>query len=137
VSFNKCHSTNVFSDKSKTLSTNAIQQMFLSNKSKTLAHVSLSLERQMESFIRGTWLTSMCGHMRIRARLWIIWKYLRAGPPDMPLRNWYNCGTNHFHQTSVVWGKWKTQPDWVIKAVTHDLVRRIRFLRMKISGTWF
>jgi len=25
-------------------------------------------------------------------------KYLRAGPSEMPLRSWYNCGTNHFHQ---------------------------------------
>jgi len=30
----------------------------------------------------------------------------------------------------VLW-KWKTQPDWVIKPVTHDLVRRIRFWRIK------
>jgi len=55
----------------------------------------------------------------------------------MPLRNWYNCGTKHFHQTSVVWWKWKTQLDWVIKPVPHDLVWRIRFWRKKISGTWF
>jgi len=45
----------------------------------------------------------------------------------MPLRNWYNCGTKHFHQTSVVWLKWKTQLDWVIKPVPDYLVRRIRF----------
>jgi len=25
-------------------------------------------------------------------------KYLSAGPSKMPLRCWYNCGTNHFHQ---------------------------------------
>jgi len=60
-------------------------------------------------------------------------KYLRAGPHEMPLRNWYNCGTNHFHLTGVVWWKWRTQPDWVIKPVTHDLVRRIRFWRIKIA----
>jgi len=64
-------------------------------------------------------------------------KYLRAGPPDMPLRNWYNCSTKHFHLTSVVRWKWKNQLDWVIKPVPHDLVRRIRFWRIKISGTWF
>ena len=23
-------------------------------------------------------------------------------PPEMPLRNWYNCGTKHFNKTSVV-----------------------------------
>ena len=49
----------------------------------------------------------------------------------MPLRNWYNCGTKHFHQTSVVWWKWKPQLNWVIKPVPHDLVRRIRFWRIK------
>jgi len=49
----------------------------------------------------------------------------------MPLQNWYNCGTNHFEQTSVVLWKWKTQPAWVIKPVTHDLVRRIRFGEQK------
>jgi len=49
----------------------------------------------------------------------------------MPLRNWYNCGTQHFHQTSVVSRKWKIQLDWVIKPVTHDLVRRIRFVENK------
>ena len=31
--------------------------------------------------------------------------HLRAGPPEMPLRKWYNCGTNHFYLTSVV--RWK------------------------------
>ena len=65
--------------------------------------------------------------------LWIMWKYLRAGPPEMSLRNWYNCGTKHFHQTSVVWWNLKrnTQLDWLIKPVLHDLVRRIRFWRIK------
>ena len=72
------------------------------------------------------------------ARPYESWKKcLRAGPPEMPLRNWYNCGTNHFHLTSVVGWKWKYQLDWVIKPVPHDLVRRIRFWRIKISGTWY
>ena len=31
--------------------------------------------------------------------------------------------------------KWPT--DWVIKPVPHDIVRRIRFWEIKISGTWF
>ena len=64
-------------------------------------------------------------------------KYLRAGPAEMPFRNWYTANTNHSHLTESVRWKWKTQPDWVIKPVTHDLVRRIRFWRIKISGTWF
>ena len=59
-------------------------------------------------------------------------KYLRAGPAEMPFRNWYTANTNHFHLTDSVRLKWKTQPYWVIKPVTHDLVRRIRFWR-----TWF
>jgi len=57
--------------------------------------------------------------------------------PEVPLGNWYNCGTNHFHQTSVILWNWKAQPDWVMNPVTHDFVRRIRFWRIKISGTWF
>jgi len=36
----------------------------------------------------------------------------------------------------VSW-KWKNQLEWVIKPVPHDLVRRIRFWRIKISGRWF
>jgi len=64
-------------------------------------------------------------------------KIFKGWPPEMPLRNWYNCGTNHFHLTSVVRCKWKNQLYWVIKPVPHDLVRRIRFWRIKISGTWF
>jgi len=49
----------------------------------------------------------------------------------MPLRNWYNCRTKKFHLTMMVRWKWKTQLDWVIKPVTHDLVWRIRFWRTK------
>ena len=64
-------------------------------------------------------------------------KNLRAGPAEMPFQNWYTANTNHFHLTDSVRWKWKTQPDWVINPVTHDLVRRIRFWRKKISGTWF
>jgi len=26
---------------------------------------------------------------------------IRAGPPEMPLGIWYNCGTKHFHLTSI------------------------------------
>jgi len=48
--------------------------------------------------------------------LWIMLQYIRADPPEMPLRNWYNCGTNHFNKASVVWWKWKTQPDRAIKS---------------------
>jgi len=67
----------------------------------------------------------------VRLPLWIMSIYLRAGPPEMPLRSWYKCGTKHFHPTMMVWWKWKTQLDWVIKPVSHDLVRRIRFWRIK------
>ena len=61
--------------------------------------------------------------------LWIVINYVRAAPPQMPLRKWYNRCTKHFHQTSVIWWKWKV--DRVIKPVSHDLVRRIRFWRIK------
>ena len=58
---------------------------------------------------------------------------LCSGPPEMPLRNWYNCGTKHFKLTinMVVRWKLKTQLEWVIEPVPHDLVRRIRFWRIK------
>jgi len=36
--------------------------------------------------------------LHYRPTLWIINFFLRAGPSRMPLRSWYNCGTNHFHQ---------------------------------------
>jgi len=64
-------------------------------------------------------------------------KYLRAGPAEMPFRNWYTANTNHFKLTDSVRLKLKAQPDWVIKQVTYDLVRRIRFWKIKISGKWF
>jgi len=63
--------------------------------------------------------------------------YLRAGPAKMPFRNWYTANTDHFHLTDSVRWKWKLQPNWVIKPVTHDFVRRSRFGRIKISGTRF
>jgi len=31
--------------------------------------------------------------------------YARAAPPEMPLRNWYNCGTKHFHPIISIWRK--------------------------------
>jgi len=65
-------------------------------------------------------------------------KYLRAGPAEMPFLNWYTANTNNLSDlTDSVKIKWKTQPDWGIKPVTHDLVRRIRFRRIKFSGIWF
>ena len=36
-------------------------------------------------------------------------KYLRAGPAEMPCRNWYTANTNHFHLTDSVRWKSKTQ----------------------------
>jgi len=64
-------------------------------------------------------------------------KIFKGWPPqDAPSRLvqlWYKS----FPPDHVVWWKWKTQPDWVIKPVTHDLVRRIRFWRIKICETWF
>jgi len=35
----------------------------------------------------------------------IMQQYLRAGPPDMPLRSMYLDGTKHFHPTMMV--DWK------------------------------
>ena len=52
-------------------------------------------------------------------------KCLRAGPAEMPFRNCYTANIKHFHLTDSVRWKWKTQPYWVIKPVTSDLVRRM------------
>jgi len=64
-------------------------------------------------------------------------KYLRAGPAEMPFQNWYTANTNHFRLTDSVRWKSKTQQGWVTNPVPHNLVRRIRFWRIQISGTWF
>jgi len=64
-------------------------------------------------------------------------EYLRAGPAELPFQNWYTANTNHFHLTDSVRWKSKTQLGWVIHPVPHIFVRRIRFWRIKISGTWF
>jgi len=64
-------------------------------------------------------------------------KYLRAGPAEMPFQNWYTANTNHFRLTDSVRWKSETQLGWVINPVPHNLVRRIRFWRIKMSGTWF
>jgi len=64
-------------------------------------------------------------------------KDLRAGPGEMPFPNWYTANTNDFHLTDSVMWKSKNQLGWVINTVPHNIVRRIRFWRTKISGTWF
>ena len=40
-------------------------------------------------------------YMYTSARLYESCKKLRAGPPEMPLQNWYNCGKKHFHLTMM------------------------------------
>jgi len=52
---------------------------------------------------------------------------LRDAPSEL-VQLWYK---KHFHPTMIVWWKWKTQLDWVMKPVPHDLVRRIRFWRIE------
>ena len=61
-------------------------------------------------------------------------KILRAGPAEMPFQNWYTANTNHFPPTDSVRWKFKKQQGSVINPVPHNLVRRIRFWRIKISG---
>jgi len=63
-------------------------------------------------------------------------KYLGAGPAEMPFQNWYTATTNHFRQISV-WRKSTRQLGWVLSIVPHNLVRRIRFWRIKSPGTGF
>ena len=64
-------------------------------------------------------------------------KIFKGQPRWNAFRNWYTVNTNHFHITDSVKWKSKTQLGWVINPVTHNLARRIRFWRIKISGTWF
>jgi len=65
--------------------------------------------------------------------LWIMQKYWRAGPPEMPpgLRSWYVSGIKSFRPAILVGCKWRSQLSSVIKPVPHDLVRRIRSWRIK------
>jgi len=58
-------------------------------------------------------------------------KIFKGWSTGYALRSWYLCGAKHFHPTMMVGWKWKPQLDWVIKQVPHDLVRRIRFWRIK------
>jgi len=58
-------------------------------------------------------------------------KYLRASPAEMPFQNWYTANTNHFHLTDSVRWTSTRQLYWVINPVPHNLVRRIRFWRIK------
>ena len=58
-------------------------------------------------------------------------KIFKGWPPRDPPSKLVQCGTNHSQLTSVVRWKWKNQLDWVINPVPHDLVRRIRFCRIK------
>jgi len=64
-------------------------------------------------------------------------KMLRAGPAEMPFQNWYTANTKHFLVTDSASLKSKIQLGWGINPVPHNIVRRIRFWRIKISGTWF
>jgi len=47
-----------------------------------------------------TWMRLQISRERKKSRppLWIMYKYLRAGPSEMLLPRWYNCGTNYFLQ---------------------------------------
>ena len=49
----------------------------------------------------------------------------------MPFQNWYTANTNNFELTDSVSWKSKRQLGWVINIVQHNLVRRIRFWKIK------
>ena len=66
-------------------------------------------------------------HTIIRPTLWIMPKYLRASPDEMPFRSWNLIGTENFCPIILIWPKWISQTGWVIKPLPHDLMRRIRF----------
>jgi len=73
-------------------------------------------------------------------------KYVHGIPDRPPLWIMYiwepafikfQTNTNHSKMTDSVRYKWKTHPDWVIQPLIHNLVQRIRFSKIKISGEWF
>jgi len=49
--------------------------------------------------------------------LWIMYKYLRASPSDLPFGSWYITGTNRFHLIISIRWKLMTQPCCVIQKV--------------------
>ena len=110
-----------------------------------LIYITQTTTRQVLSLMsHGTHMSRQSEHMHQTCEM--PWdppapmnhaKYLRAGPAEMPFQNWYTANTNHFHLTDSVRWKSKTQLGWVINPVPHNLVRRIRFWRIKISGIWF
>jgi len=88
-------------------------------------------------YINVAYINMTTSMLPSRPPLWIVAKYWRAGLAEMPLGNWYPAGTHHFHRQISVGRKWRSQLCWVIKAVPHDLVRRIRFRRIKSSEQEF
>jgi len=62
-----------------------------------VTHISFELFESVVSLKNSTvlchsYLPALMNHV----------KYLRAGPAEMPFRNWYTANTNHFHLTDSV-----------------------------------
>jgi len=58
------------------------------------------------------------GDSEIRPPLWIMQKYLRAGPAKMPLGNWYPAVKNHFNQADFCLSEMKKPTMWSNKSST-------------------
>ena len=69
--------------------------------------------------------------------LWIMLKYLRAGPSKMPLRSWYNCGTNHFDQADFCLAEMREPTMLSIKRSTAWSGAENQIFENKILGTGF
>ena len=73
----------------------------------------------------------------IRPTLWIMLKYLRAGPSKMPFRSWYNYGTNHFHQADFCLAEMKKPTMLSNKGSTAWSCAENQIFDNKILGTGF
>jgi len=60
-------------------------------------------------------------------------KIFEGWPAEMPLVSWYPASTHHFHPTDFCRAEMKEPTMLSNKAVPHDLLRRIRFWRIKSS----
>jgi len=67
--------------------------------------------------------------------LWIMQKYLRAGPAQMPLGNWYPAGTYNFHPKDVCRAEMKKPTMLSNKNSTAWSCAEDQILENKIPGT--
>ena len=93
---------------------------------------------RVRMYAHNTWAVHtprMCGftQLTIRPPLWIIQIYSRAGPPEMPLRNWYKTfPPDHIHLVEM-----KNPTRLSNKTSTAWSCAEDQILENQISGTGF